>query len=67
MPVQGAAEQEERRIRREVLSWIVGASTLLGPAIIAPAQVALAETDSTAARNAHERDSTLRWQFDTGG
>jgi hypothetical protein len=28
---------------------------------------AIAAADSTAARNSSGRDSTLRWQFDTGG
>jgi hypothetical protein len=40
---------------------------LLGLAILAHGHVALAATDSVAARNARVPDSTIRWQFDTGG
>jgi len=57
-----AAEKEARRIRREVMSWVAGALTFLGFAVLAPRQAALAATDSTAAR-----DPAVRWQFDTGG
>lgn len=67
MPELGAAEREKRRIRREITSWVAGALALLGLAILAPQQVALADTDSTAARNAPARDPALRWQFDSGG
>ena len=41
--------------------------TVLGVAMFAHGQVALAEIDSIAARNAPLPDPALRWQFDTGG
>jgi len=44
------------------MSWVAGALTFLGFAVLAPRQAALAATDSTAAR-----DPAVRWQFDTGG
>jgi len=57
-----AAEREERRIRREVMSWVAGALMFLGFALLAPRQTARAGTDSISAR-----DPAIRWQFDTGG
>lgn len=65
MANQMAAEPKKRPTRREVM--IARTLMLLALAVLTPLQVALAGTDSTASRYASARDSTLRWQFDTGG
>lgn len=47
---------------------LVGAAlALLGLLVFAPLQVAAAVRDSSASSSGAAPDSTLRWQFDTGG
>ena len=56
---------EERPTRRQVT--VAGVMAFLALATLGAGHDAIAAADSTAARNSSGRDSTLRWQFDTGG